>query len=364
MYVFNLATALIERGHDATLLTRSIDWRARRYSIGSVPVVELRFFPTYPFHVHLHGGFVRHYLHRTASQYDVIHAHSPLVPPIHAEQPIVTTVHSLLAPDARSTKVEDFRSLLIRLQTPISVSLESRLIRGSAAVAVVNPGQVQEVGAKVDFAIPVRVHMNAVDVNRFTPGPTTRSGQEVLAVGRLVHGKGFDDLLVAWRSVVGTHPEAHLTVVGDGPLRGRLERLATELGIAQWVRFAGPIGTDDQEELIELYRTSRVAVQPSHHEGLSTVILEAMACSTAVVATTVGAHANVISDGYNGRLVPPRDPGALAAAIQDLLAFPGRTAELAQRGRETVVRSFDWGQVANGYATLYGEVLSERRRAD
>lgn len=356
-YAHSLARQLIKMGHQPTLLTRGRTGHVRRSVVAGVPVLELPFVPAYPVHVHFHGMFVQRFLTSRARDFDIVHAHSPLVPPIHGPWPVVTTVHSLIAADGRATKIEDARSLAIRLQTPISERLERRLLRSSAAVVVVNPLLVAAVAAEAGFEVPVRVCANGVDVDQFPPGPDIRLHQNALAVGRLVHGKGFEDLIVAWATVVSTHPGAHLTIVGEGPLRSRLEKLAMSFGIGQEVEFVGAITADRRGDLVELYQQVRVVVQPSHHEGLSTVLLEAMACSTPVIATAVGAHPTLIADGVNGRLVPPRQPTALAQAVNDLLADPVRAAQLGRRGRLTVAETYDWAIVARSYVSLYEELV-------
>jgi glycosyltransferase involved in cell wall biosynthesis len=324
----------------------------------------LPFVPIYPAHVHVHGVFVERYLRRNAEQFDIVHAHSPLVPPIRGPWPVVTTLHSLLTADARATRVEDVRSLLIRLQAPISVYLERQLLRRSAGVVVVNPLTIGEVTAMVGGRVAVRFLPNAVDIDRFVPGPATRAHRLVLAVGRLVHGKGFEDLLTAWAAVVSVHPDARLTIVGDGLLRGRLVELAASLGLAGTVRFAGVFTAERHGDLLELYQTARAVVQPSHHEGLSTVLLEAMACATPVVATAVGAHPTLIADGVNGILVPPQQPLALAQAVSHLMADPVEAAELGRKGRATVVHSYSWAHVADSYVSLYEELLAGAHRAN
>jgi glycosyltransferase involved in cell wall biosynthesis len=229
-------------------------------------------------------------------------------------------------------------------------------------VTVVDPQLVDAVSAEAGEGVPVRIIANAVDVDRFKPGPERRSSLDVLAVGRLVHAKGFDDLLNAWVTVVSTHPHARLTIVGDGPLRGRLAGLASSLGIAGSVQFTGALTGLQSRDLIGLYQNARVLVQPSHHEGLSTVVLEAMACSTPVIATAVGAHPTVIADGVNGGLVPPRQPVALAQAMNRLLVDSAWAARLGQMGRKTVVESYSWTAVARAYESLYEELVTRANR--
>ena len=174
VYAHSLAQQLLELGHQPTLITRGEPGRLRGYEVAGVAVLELPFAPVYPVHVHVHGLFVRRYLRRNARQFDIVHAHSPLVPPISGPWPVVTTLHSLLAADARDTKVDDVRSLAIRLVTPITAQLERRLLRESDMIAIVNPLLQGAVEAEVEGRVPIRVLPNGVDVSRFSPGPGIR----------------------------------------------------------------------------------------------------------------------------------------------------------------------------------------------
>jgi glycosyltransferase involved in cell wall biosynthesis len=363
-YVKNLAIELQAAGHEPTVITRGRAGRGRRRVLDGLPIVELPFFATYPIHVQVHGRFVARYLARHAAEFDVVNAHSPLVPIVGRDWPLVTTLHSRLVADANATSVDDLRSLLIRLQTPVSARLERALLRRSSAVAVVNGLIAAELAAELERGVPVVVRTNGVNPERFQPASAIRRGHDVLAVGRLVHGKGFEDLLLAWQTVARNAPSARLTIVGQGPLMSRLVELAASLGITSTVRFAGELSGTRSDELIGLYQAARVVVQPSHHEGLSTVVLEAMACAAAVVATDVGAHSTVISEGRNGRLVAAREPAALAAALSELLANPSLAHSLGSQARQTIVDRFSWPAIASAYIDLFGSLQGAARRAN
>jgi glycosyltransferase involved in cell wall biosynthesis len=113
-------------------------------------------------------------------------------------------------------------------------------------------------------------------------------------------------------------------------------------------------------ELVREYSTGRVAVVPSFFEGFGFPASEAMACGLPVVANAAGALPEVVgSDGHAGRLVPPRDPHAMAQAIRELLADPGRAAAMGRAARARVERSFRWSDAAAGLI----DVFEETRRA-
>ena len=108
--------------------------------------------------------------------------------------------------------------------------------------------------------------------------------------------------------------------------------------------------------MIQLLSHATVFACPSLYEPLGIVNLEAMACGTAVVASAVGGIPEVVSDGETGLLVPPDDPGALAAALNALLGDPARADALGRAGRERAVTEFGWQAVAAQTAGLYAEL--------
>jgi len=153
----------------------------------------------------------------------------------------------------------------------------------------------------------------------------------VLAVGRHVAQKGFDLLLHAWVSVAQALPEARLRVVGDGALRAEHERLAQALGVAGSVEWRSPTA-----EIEHLYREAAVFVLSSRYEGMPLALLEAQALGVPAVSFDCPTGPGEIVTPQTGRLVPPGDVQALAAALIELLRSP----ELrAQMGCAAIARS-------------------------
>ncbi len=117
------------------------------------------------------------------------------------------------------------------------------------------------------------------------------------------------------------------------------------------------------ERIVELYAQAQVAVVPSLYEGFSLPAVEAMACGVPVVATTGGALPEVVgADGVAARTVPPADPGALAAAILDLLDDPEQWARIGSAGRARVLERFTWRAHAVGLVEMWRQMLDERGR--
>jgi glycosyltransferase involved in cell wall biosynthesis len=131
-----------------------------------------------------------------------------------------------------------------------------------------------------------------------------------------------------------------------------------EHGLQRFVEYIPRLTTD---ELVALYNSAQVVVSPSLYEGFGLPAAEAMACGTAVIATTAGAFPEFIEDGRTGVLVPPGDACALADAIKALLADPDRCARMGAAASEHIRTNFTWERTARMTLDLYGEVLSRPR---
>ncbi|HEY2955267.1 MAG TPA: glycosyltransferase family 4 protein [Candidatus Eisenbacteria bacterium] len=190
----------------------------------------------------------------------------------------------------------------------------------------------------------IRRLYNGVDLQLFSPAEREDHGGIVLAVGRLVEKKGFDDLLRAWPRVLARHPHARLVIVGAGPEAARLEDLARALAIAGRVTWAGP---EPQERVRAWMARASVLCLPcriaadGNRDGLPTVLLEAMAVGLPCVSTAVTGIPEILGDGEGGLLVQPGDSEALAEIVAGLLADPERRAVLGAAGRARAEALFD-----------------------
>jgi glycosyltransferase involved in cell wall biosynthesis len=213
-------------------------------------------------------------------------------------------------------------------------------------------------GVEPDRVVVVRngVDLDGLEREAAGPGPDLPSGAWITCVANMHHPvKGQTDLLHAVREVARRRPDVRLALVGDGVRRPHLERLAAGLGIADRVHFLG-----FRRDGAAVISRAAVAVSPSHAEGISNAILEAMALRRAVVATAVGGTPELVHDGVNGFLVPPGAPGALARRIADALADPERARRMGARGRRLVEREFDLGQMRVGLDALYEDLGAHR----
>jgi glycosyltransferase involved in cell wall biosynthesis len=175
-----------------------------------------------------------------------------------------------------------------------------------------------------------------------------------LSVGSLTSQKDHANLI---RAAALVPPDIAVTflVAGDGPLRGDLERSVRDAGLERRVRLLG-----QRLDVPRLLRAADLFVLSSDWEGLPITLLEAMAARVACLATRVGGTSEVIRDGVDGFLVPPRDPGALAGAIARLARGPGSRTRAAAEGRRTYETRFTGAQMARQTEALYELALSGR----
>lgn len=186
----------------------------------------------------------------------------------------------------------------------------------------------------------IKVIHCGIEPAEFEAGPAPAADAEevrLLTVARLSRRKGVHDLLRALAQIHGSHPQIRLTVVGDGPERPGLERLAAELGLGGTVRFVGAVGGD---EVARFYRDADVFCLASYAEGVPTVLMEAMATELPVVSTFVAGTPELVRDGEAGLLVSPGDVPALAAALARLADDPGLRSRMGQAGRRAVIEGY------------------------
>lgn len=161
---------------------------------------------------------------------------------------------------------------------------------------------------------------------------------EILSVGQLVPIKAHRLLLAALRRVVEEKPQVRLRLVGEGPERRSLEETAAALGLQNHVLFEGMLNHD---QVRELYRRADLFVLPSFEEGLPVVLMEAMSCEVACVATCVAGIPELIRDGETGLLVAPSDTGGLAAAILRLIRDPELRRRLGVAARRRILEDYN-----------------------
>lgn len=268
--------------------------------------------------------------------------------------PVVLTVHCSLR---HTLRVSGPRSALLRTA---GAAIESWGIGHADAVIALTPtlaGRLRD-----GLADPARCHVipSGVDPLLFAkPRPDPAPGlprPRILYVGRLAPQKGVATLVDA---VPLLRSDAPVVVVGDGPQRQELERRAAAKGLGDRVRFTGFVA---HEEVPAWLASADVLVLPSVYEELGSILVEAMQAGLPVVASAVGGIPDAVTDGVTGRLVPPGDPAALAAAVDEVIGDPELALRLGRAARERAA-GYRWDTLAGRILDLYRAVRAPLRGA-
>lgn len=198
---------------------------------------------------------------------------------------------------------------------------------------------------------------NGLNVDGFTRAWSALPREPVVtSVGNIRYVKGHDVFVRAAAIVARRYPEVRFSVAGEilePEYFEELRRLVETLELTHRFRFDGGV-----TNLPEFLAGADVFVLPSRSEGFSNAILEAMASSLPVIATSVGGNPEAVTNGVTGITVPPEDPVALAEAITELLADPERARTMGQAGRGLAVREFSIESAVGRVAEVYRNLLS------
>ena len=219
-----------------------------------------------------------------------------------------------------------------------------------------------------------RVIPYGVDLDGFEPSSVTATARRralgipdetpvILAVGRLVHKKGFEYLIDSLGSLDPSVAAPKLIVVGRGDLAGELEARARAAGVQDRVELAGNV---ERGELPSYYAMADICAVPSvidasgNVDGLPNVLLESMASGSAIVASDVAGIPQAIRHDRDGLLVPPKDASALARAIERLISSPELRGALGASARARAESEFNWKLVGERFESVLGAVAKTR----
>ena len=226
----------------------------------------------------------------------------------------------------------------------VSPEVLERKLKGARFVVTVSEYNREHLAGFAGGDRVVRIY-NGLDLQQFSRNGTgPRNPPLLLAVGRLVEKKGFDDLIRACALLRDEALDFRCCIVGKGEMETRLRELIRASGLQTQVQLAGPM---PREALLHLYPQASVVAAPcvvgsdGNRDGLPTVLIEAMALGVPVVSTPVTGIPELVEDGRTGLIVPERDPRALASAIRLVLEDTATANKMAAAGRERVERDFD-----------------------
>ena len=280
---------------------------------------------------------------------NVIHAHGAL-PCGHAAAllsrelsiPFVVTVHGL---DAFSTNQVGGRAGQWCQHI-------SRWVYRSARQVVCISGRVRDQVMQGAAQVKSTVIYNGVDPETFSPAESSGGSDVILSVGNLIPIKGHELLLRVFASVESRYAAATCTIIGDGPERSRLSRLAGELKIAGKVRF---LGRQSRSSVAKAMRNCTLFALPSRYEGLGCVYLEAMSAAKSVIACRGQGIDEIVQHGVNGWLIDPEDLPGLAEALEALLQNQQMRRQIGEMARRTIQNGLTLAHQAERLVRVYQE---------
>jgi len=198
------------------------------------------------------------------------------------------------------------------------------------------------------------VVFNGVDTQETAPVPVSLPvPRYVLGLGRVVHKKGFDLLIDAFRDVADRVPDVGLVISGTGPQAAALDAQVKINRLESRVHFTGKLG---RGEVAWIMQHAEVFVMPSRVEPFGIVTLEAWAAGTPVVVSSHGGAAEFVEHDVTGIVVDPQDRSALARSIEQLLKEPDRRARFVAAGSDQLP-NYSWEKISSQYRQLYRSVL-------
>ena len=238
-----------------------------------------------------------------------------------------------------------------------------RLFREATAFICVS-GFIRDAALRAGFPeSKLHVHYTGIDCERFRPADIRRDPKLILFVGRLVEVKGCEHVIRAMALLQQHHPDAHLEIIGDGPLRPNLERLAAELSVNANFRGAqSPLEVAQRMTRAQILCNPSIKASSGQMEGFGMVFAEAQAVGTPVVSFSNAAIPEVVSHGKTGLLCAEGDIGALTSSLQTLLEDSALWASMNRRGPAWVKERFDIARQTEALELLYDDCVANHRR--
>lgn len=268
-------------------------------------------------------------------------------------RPLITTVHHPLTVDLQASleRNKNFKEKYYSIVF-YPIGMQRQVIRYCDRIITSSQESAKEIQQAFHVsADKIRMVYNGLDADFFYPLHLPRKANSLLFVGNTDDPKkGIKYLLQALTLLP---PNINLTIVDEGPPQKTYAAdLVKKYSLSSRVIFTGKVAA---EKLRLLYNTATLAVLPSLYEGFGLPAAEAMACGTAVIATKAGALPEVVGEEGAGLLVPPRNPQALAQAIQEVVQDRKKTEKMGEVGRRRVEKLFTWSKVAEKTEAVYKE---------
>lgn len=367
-YVRDLSAALIQQGHEVTVITSRLPKAKNPLPNETLPdgikVIRLEAADMFYYLPVSFGQFSV----RMLDDFDIVHVHVPAFSFLRSvigkiNKPIIVTYHCDVTLSEKYFGVPMPHWAVKGLEGSSNAYAKAMLPK---ADIVYNTTKTYADTSPVlkdlpHRSIPIGIFADKINESQKKQGltPDKKNPRQILFLGRLAGNKGCDYLVKAMPKVLAKFPDTKLVICGDGEEKNHIVELVNRFGIGASIEF---LGTATFDKLVELYYTSLVYVFPSINrlEAFGIVQLEAMANYTAVIASDIPGPNAVMDVGKSGLLVPKQDPDALADAINSLLADPQRALEMGRKGRELVETKYSWKTIVGQVVDLYKEALAKK----
>ena len=386
IYVKHLSKALSDIGHDVSVLSGP-PYPELDNSVELIEIPSLGLFETedrmkafsldlllnplnlYEWLTVMSGGFpepytygkrVLKYLKENNGDFDIILDNQSLCDSLLEIQkiyPLAVTIHHPITKDLKleienaSNWKEKLSSLRWHNFLPMQKKVAPKL---NKIICVSRPSKKDIVEEFLVDPEKIEVILNGIDIRKFIPNPSTLfiENKIITTASADIPLKGLKYLILALPNIIKVFPKTSLTVIGRSPSDSKLRKLITDLSLEDKIAFRSGI---TEEEIVNLYHSSEIAVIPSLYEGFGFGAGEAMACGIPLISTHSGGLEEVVGD--SAVKILPASTEEIEYAVIKLFSSPDRKTELSKMGRERMEKMFDWHIAAKSYENAFKEVI-------
>jgi glycosyltransferase involved in cell wall biosynthesis len=386
IYVKHLSKALSDIGHDVSVLSGP-PYPELDNSVELIEIPSLGLFETedrmkafsldlllnplnlYEWLTVMSGGFpepytygkrVLRYLKENNRDFDIILDNQSLCDSLLEIQkiyPLAVTIHHPITKDLKleienaSNWKEKLSSLRWHNFLPMQKKVAPKL---NKIICVSRPSKKDIVEEFLVDPEKIEVILNGIDIRKFIPNPSTLfiENKIITTASADIPLKGLKYLILALPNIIKVFPKTSLTVIGRSPSDSKLRKLITDLSLEDKIAFRSGI---TEEEIVNLYHSSEIAVIPSLYEGFGFGAGEAMACGIPLISTHSGGLEEVVGD--SAVKILPASTEEIESAVIKLFSSPDRKTELSKMGRERMEKMFDWHIAAKSYENAFKEVI-------
>jgi len=272
--------------------------------------------------------------------FDIVHAHN--IPAALAMKNTsgkkILTIHGIFS--------EQIEQLHGKTTSIVSEKYEKDSLTWADAITVISK-EAYDYYTKLSFK-PIHIP-NAINLKNLPQDEDRRFEKQIIFVGRLSKEKGIETIIEISKKLSN---DINLLIVGSGPESKKIKKLSETLDNIHY------LGYQTHENSIKLIRGSDILIQPSLHEGISTTVLEAMACKIPIIASNVGGNKELILDNQNGFLINPKSVDELIRKITIILEDNLLAKKFGEKSFE-LIKNYEWSKIGQKYLKLYQSLLDD-----